>query len=336
LDTQDPESPLPGEAAAAAPPAPAPPFDSPPAPAPPFEKSGLLFFAALLFLFFPGLVAQWLDRTFGLAWSEVFVFLVPSLMAASGSNLDPLRYLGLARPRARELALGALVGGAGFLVANGVMALWARILPRSWLELFDLSQIFDAPLAVQVAIALVASLVAPLCEEVAFRGYLQRTLAIKHGPAVAVPAAALLFGLLHLDPVRFPALVLLGVLFGWLAWRSGSIWPAIAAHATNNGLASALALWAGAPDTQADASTPSDILRALAVGGVALALLLRAFRRATPAPPEPSEGLARRDVRDPSLRFRPWLVPRSLVATAAIGLALLAALGVLRVMSSPA
>lgn len=296
-----------------------------PAPAP-FRKSGLLFFGALLVLFLPGLLAQALNPVAGLAWSELFVFLLPSVAAALGSNLRPAAYLGITRPAGAHLILAALTGAAGFLAANALMALWIRVIPSSWTESFDVGRLFDAPLGERLAIALLASLLAPLCEEVAFRGYLQRTLAIRRGPAVAVAGSALLFAVLHLDPVRFPALVMLGGVFGWIAWRSGSTWTSIVAHAVNNGLASAIALGSGKPEAGPELPPLPDVLRALAVGGAALALLLRAFRNATPVPVRPTAALALRDPADASVRFRLHRVPRPLWAAASLGLTLLAAL----------
>ncbi len=295
----------------------------------PFRKSGLLFFGTLVLLFGPGLLAQALHPAVGLAWSEAFVFLLPSVAAALGSNLRPVRYLGLSRPSGAHLGLAALVGGAGFLVANAVMALWVRVLPAGWTDRFDVGQLFDAPLGERIAIALVASLLAPVCEEVAFRGYLQRTLAIRRGPAVAVGASALLFAVLHIDPVRFPALVLLGVVFGWLAWRSGSTWTSVMAHAVNNGLASGFALAAGRPDPGAELPPAGDVARALLAGTLALALLLRAYRNATPVPPVPTAAVALRDPADPSLRFRLARLPQSLWASASVGLTLLALMALL-------
>ncbi len=333
----DPTSPGPaqGEPAEAPPSLAESPSSSPPgtavapsAPAP-FRKSGLLFYGTLVLLFGPGLLAQALHPSVGLAWSEAFVFLLPAVAAALGSNLRPVRYLGLSRPSGAHLGLSALVGGAGFLVANAVMALWIRLVPEGWTDRFDVGRLFDAPLGERVAIALVASLVAPVCEEIAFRGYLQRTLAIRRGPAVAVGGAAVLFATLHLDPVRFPALILLGSVFGWLAWRSGSTWTSVVAHAVNNGLASAFALAAGRPEPGADLPPVGEVARALAAGTIALALLLRAYRNATPVPPPPTAAVALRDPGDPSVRFRLSRLPQALWAAASLGLTLLAAMALI-------
>jgi uncharacterized protein len=335
LDPTPPEPAAPGPSPAGLPEAPAPPaagaLRAAPSPALP-QKSGLLFFGALLLLFGPGLVAQALHPAGGLAWTELFVFLVPSLAAAAGSNLRPVPYLGLRRPRLALVVLGALVGGAGFLAANAVMALWMRVIPLRWVEIFDVGKLFEVPLRDRIAIALVAAVVAPVCEEIAFRGYLQRSVVLRRGPAAGIAAAALLFATLHLDPVRFPALLLLGAVFGWISWRSGSTWPAIAAHAANNGIASAVVLSGVGADAGATLEPPpvGAILPSLLVGGFALGLLLRAFRNATRAAPPPDAGVVLRDPADPSTRFALARVPLPLRVMVALGLGLLPGLALLR------
>jgi hypothetical protein len=167
-------------------------------------------------------------------------------------------------------------------------------------------------------VVVVACLLAPLCEEAAFRGYLQRTLARAVGPAPAILLAALLFALRHLDPVRFPALVLLGALFGWLAWRTGSLWPAVAAHAANNACAVAVTLTVargGAPPRPA----LQEALFPLLLGGAALLGLGGVYHLATRAASGPGE-LRLRDPGDPSTRFRLHLVPDALAGSVAVGL----------------
>jgi uncharacterized protein len=314
------------------PPGPPPPPPEPLVIAPvpdPFRKSGGLFFLLLLGLFLPGLVAQALHPAAGLAWSEVFVFLVPALIVATGSNLRPATYLGLRRVRLPPVTLALLVGAAGFMVANGVMGLWLKVLPAKIVDTFDVGRLFDVPRGEQVLLAVSASVLAPFCEEVAFRGYLQRTLAARRGPGFAIAATALLFAILHLDPVRFPALVLLGAVFGWLSWRAGSIWPAIVAHATNNGIASGQVLWAGVPSGDTPAPTTPELLLFLALFGAFLALLAAGYRAATPVPPPATDAIALANPADPSTHFSAARVPLALWAAAALGATLLGILALL-------
>jgi len=92
---------------------------------------------------------------------------------------------------------------------------------------------------------LIVGVVAPIFEELFYRGLLQRSL-LKHGlpPWVAVGTTALVFGASHLQLLQLPALVLAGAVFGWLAHHYGRLGPAIAAHVAFN-MVTVIALLAG-------------------------------------------------------------------------------------------
>jgi membrane protease YdiL (CAAX protease family) len=296
----------------------------------PGGKSGLSFFLLLLLLYVGlGGTAQSFHPLLGLLWTELFVFLLPPAVLAAGSNLRPGPFLLLTRrPPRRQMLLGAACGLALFFVAAGIMSVTSALLPRDWVDTFDVTRLFEGSRRHQLGMALVAAVLAPLAEEIAFRGYLLSALRTRFPPRVAIAASALLFAAIHLDPVRFPAVLFLGMFLGWLAWRSGSIWPAVAAHAVNNGLGSLVASLAGG-DPEAGGSVAAG-LAAMAIGIAVLSPLAKAWIRATPAPPEASADLVRTDPRDPSIRFRLPLVPPGWRALAALGLLLFSALGLLR------
>lgn len=77
-------------------------------------------------------------------------------------------------------------------------------------------------------------------EELLLRGLVQSEYE-KYGVTIGVLLTALLFALFHTNPVQIPALFVAGVCYGVLTLLFGSIWPAIAAHAINNGIAVLLA-----------------------------------------------------------------------------------------------
>jgi uncharacterized protein len=299
---------------------PAPTVPGPPPPASAAPPGVLLFFLALAPLFVLGLLAQAAHPVFGLAWTEIFVLLLPALIAAEAAGLRTAPLLRLRWPGTTRVALGLAVGLAGYLLASGLMLGAVRVLPPHWVEANDIGKLFELPGWQPAGIALVASVLAPLCEEVTFRGYVLSAFA-RRRPAVAIAGTALLFAVMHVDPVRFVAVFALGLLFGWLAWRSGSIWPAVAAHAANNGSASALAFLAGRTP-EAEEPTFSAIAGVLLVGAAIVAAVAAAFRRATPVPPPLTDALvaARPDAAPPALLLR-RVAPELLVA-AAIGLAL--------------
>ena len=309
---------------------------APPPAAPPRTKSALGFFAAVMVLYVSlGGPLQGRAQVLGLAWTEVFVFLLPAAAAAAASNLRPAAFLRLAHaPRPSWVGLGLAVGAAMFLAAGGLLSLTAWLLPASWVEAFDVTRIFTGPRERRLVLALVASLAAPFAEEVAFRGYVQGALLTTRRPGAAIAWSALLFAAMHVDPIRFPAVLLLGILFGWLSWRAGTIWPAVAAHATNNAIGSALVLL-GAQEGRTRVEDPRPALAVLAVAAAILALLASAYRAASPAPPTPEASRLRRDPADPSIRFRWHHIPAPYLAAGALGLALLLGIGAFAVRPTP-
>lgn len=92
---------------------------------------------------------------------------------------------------------------------------------------------FDVPTAVRAALVVLG---APVVEELFFRGLLQRALARRVGPALAVAGSSVLFGLAHVGQVlaALPALMAFGAVLGALAARSGRLGPSVVAHATFN------------------------------------------------------------------------------------------------------
>jgi membrane protease YdiL (CAAX protease family) len=300
--------------------------DSPEPHSPPPEgtKSGSTF-ALLLALLLPmGLLAQATSVIPGLIWTELFVFLLPAVVATVGSNLEPSAWLRLRPPPVAALALAPVAGFAAWLLGSALFAAVRAIAPATLVLRFDLSRLFEGSTSERAAFAIAAVIVAPLCEEVAFRGHLARAFHSRHRPAFAIGASAAVFALLHLDPIRAPALLALGSVYGWLAYRSGSIWPAVLAHATNNGIAAACAF--AAPE-RAELEEPTLGMALLGVGigliATAGAVALFRFAVARAPPPGPTPPL---DPLDPSMRFRLSRVPPQLVPVLAAGLVSLGAI----------
>lgn len=102
----------------------------------------------------------------------------------------------------------------------------------------------DAGLLFRLALTLAVISIGPLVEELLFRGVLLSALLRRLRTVWAVSASAVLFALVHLMDLHWlwyalPNLALLGAALAWLRLRSGSLWPAVIAHACNNLLAMA-------------------------------------------------------------------------------------------------
>lgn len=84
--------------------------------------------------------------------------------------------------------------------------------------------------------------VAPLCEEIFFRGFLFGGLLRGMRPVVAVVVSALLFAIAHALIGSFAPLLLIGLVLAVVRWRTGSLWPGMAIHLCNNALATILVI----------------------------------------------------------------------------------------------
>ena len=93
-----------------------------------------------------------------------------------------------------------------------------------------------APLAV---VLLVLAITPALREETFFRGLVLAGLR-RLKPWMAISLSAFLFALAHASIYRLLPTLLLGLALGYVAWRSGSIYCSMVAHAVNNGLIATL------------------------------------------------------------------------------------------------
>ena len=89
---------------------------------------------------------------------------------------------------------------------------------------------------VLVGLALLAVL-APLVEELVFRGLLYGWIAGRWGTTPAWLVSSLAFAAAHYEPAHVVLVLPLGLLFGWLRRRTDSLLPSLCAHIFNNGFA---------------------------------------------------------------------------------------------------
>jgi len=83
---------------------------------------------------------------------------------------------------------------------------------------------------------LILVVVAPLTEELICRGLILRGLLARISPWRAIVVSALLFALVHLNPWQFVTAFVIGLVFGWVYFRTGSLLLCMAGHALHNTL----------------------------------------------------------------------------------------------------
>jgi membrane protease YdiL (CAAX protease family) len=168
-----------------------------------------------------------------IALLEAYVALLAALMAAFGGPSGLRRELGFrfTSPADLMLAFGTwiacLVGGA--LLSAAFIPILGRP-PSNTASLLGIS--FD-PFFI-VVVVLTVCLLAPVCEELFFRGALYGWMRGRLPALVAVPVSAIIFAGAHVIVPLIPTLFVFGLGAAWIRERTGSTLNSFAMHATQN------------------------------------------------------------------------------------------------------
>src|SRR2546425_1229615 len=214
----------------------------------PERREIALTLGLVLLLNIPGGFLQLTDLRWGLLVTQILCIAAPVFLAISLFYLDARAVLPLRWPRPASLAGAALgiVGLNHFL--NDALVWQDRVfpLPGLWQRLFEELAAYDGP-ADFVLLLLLVGVVPAVCEELLFRGFVQAGLMREFESAPkAIVVGALVFAGFHLNPWRFSVLLVIGLYLGFLVQRTGSLLPAMLAHALNNVLSISLAVLANA------------------------------------------------------------------------------------------
>ena len=137
----------------------------------------------------------------------------------------------------RDVGIGVVGGGASLVVATILAGLSVLIFGDFTSAAGDVAaELTDAasrPMIVLFAFMLAFG--APVVEELAFRGLVFAGLR-KHGfsPVLTMALSALVFALFHFEPARMLVLGGVGLVLGYLRWRTGSLGACMVAHCVNN------------------------------------------------------------------------------------------------------
>jgi hypothetical protein len=225
-----------------------------------------------------------------LASTQILIFLVLPLLVIRRWHTPSLaQYLQVRRFPAAGLALS--LSGTLFLLP---VVLWVG----QWLYSFfpDLIRLGQASESLVVdprpwpltATLLVIAVTPAVCEEVLFRGYLQRTLQRSLPAPWHFLISGTIFALFHQQVLSLPSLLLVGVYLGFVYFRFGSLYLSAFCHFLYNAL---LILLANFPPRVAGLFDPDAgfLWPAVALGAVLFALVLAAMvlLRLRPAPGRP-------------------------------------------------
>jgi membrane protease YdiL (CAAX protease family) len=151
----------------------------------------------------------------------------------------PLRLLGLRpfRLSAIWIMLATLVA---YYIAAGLFA--SLVLKPDQEDIGGELGVGNPSVVIAVAAVLMIVLLAPIAEELFFRGFVFAGLRTRWSLWPAAITSGLIFGSVHAPTgiTTVVPLAVLGFALCWLYDRTGSLWPCVIAHMINNGLALAV------------------------------------------------------------------------------------------------
>lgn len=149
----------------------------------------------------------------------------PSAKAYRLDAAPEWRYLGLAM----AFAVGCWLVSVGYRAGAPLLGIQPPVAEGP-----DLATLFGPGAIGAVLTMAVVAAAGPMVEEALLRGVVLGALRRKLGSWPAIAVSAIAFALLHASVWSLLPLTVLGVALGWLAVRSRSLWPAIAAHVLYN------------------------------------------------------------------------------------------------------
>ncbi|MGE5400040.1 MAG: type II CAAX prenyl endopeptidase Rce1 family protein [Ignavibacteriales bacterium] len=112
-----------------------------------------------------------------------------------------------------------------------------------------------------VFIVIVVAVIPAVCEEVFFRGYVQKSFELRYKSFLGALITAVIFGLYHFHPYQIIPLAALGLYFGFAAYMSNSILVPIILHFLNNFIAVIMFFLYGSDDITVPKSISTADLR---------------------------------------------------------------------------
>jgi CAAX protease family protein len=193
-----------------------------------------IFVVVVLLLWVP---AGWLLHDRGML-TLLAAFFVAALIALSIA-MAPMGWaavpaLGFRRVGWRPLVLGSVVA-----LALSIAVSQFGLEPQGIKEAME---VVREPGMLVPSLAVIAGL-APLVEELVFRGLLYGWVAGRWGTVAAWIVSSLAFAAAHIEPAHIILVLPLALWFGWLRRRTDSLLPSLVAHMVNNGFAVAAAAY---------------------------------------------------------------------------------------------
>jgi sodium transport system permease protein len=187
----------------------------------------LMFYGSLVFEASGSIVATLLITQYG-------CLLLPTALVAFWMKFSAQKTFSLRMPRWPAIVGAALIGASAWAVLAATVTRFLPPPPEELVETLKKALLFGDKAPPLWLVLFLTAITPATCEELVFRGFILSGLR-RLGQWPAILVSSLLFGLLHPSIYQFVPSFLLGVVLGWVVWKTGSVFCSIIIHALSNG-----------------------------------------------------------------------------------------------------
>ena len=188
----------------------------------------ILLSVGMLVAVFMGINAQFMQNI-GVLFLEM-IYILPIALIFLWRRIH-WKYLGFGKFTLDVIGIGCglLIGGYAIIIAHNAL-LYAFGIDAQGDQIFEIFDQLESP----IWFFITGAVIAPIVEEIFFRGFLFQGFRQKYGWMPAVFLSSAIFGAAHLDPVSLIPTFVLGCVLAYVYHRSNSVWPGIIFHAAIN------------------------------------------------------------------------------------------------------
>lgn len=205
------------------------------------------FFAGNLASLLPGLSTEELNLAINLLYYLPCVFLPVALWSsrrdggAESLRLKPVSF--------RQVLLVSLAALITMLIAYDLSVFWMALWQALGLDVFATGYVRPANTSELMRSAIAAAVIAPVCEELLFRGAMLSAWEA-HGTRRAIAVTAALFAMLHGSLMGLPGELLGGLILGAIVVWTDSLYAGMVFHSVYNAASLMLSYASSAPEYQ--------------------------------------------------------------------------------------
>jgi membrane protease YdiL (CAAX protease family) len=247
----------------------------------------LLYALACFFMYFSimGLLILSEHHILSLIVPGIIAFIIPMILLSRRFSLSFREEYRVEMPDLTTTALVLIIAAGTILPVDAILSFVKRRYPPDADYISFLLSFKPKGILALITTGIGLVIVTPFGEELLFRGFVQRIFQRNMQRYLAVMLASIIFGLCHFSLIHLPALIPLGMLLGYLFYRTGNIIYPVIVHAGYN----LVSLWRlyELPDTApevAEIEYPSIPWTIASIVAIALCIRLIERRRSGSAP----------------------------------------------------